>query len=103
MTIETTKKTNYDILRERREEVIAIAAKYQAHNIRLVKEWWDAGPDIDGGVDILVDFEENFKPLNYGGISEHTREVLGFMVFPHTEDSMRDNGFAHLLNNIIPL
>ena len=68
------------ILRESREEILAIAAEHGASNVRVFGSVarGDAGPDSD--VDILVDLEENRSILDLGGLLMDLQDLLGVNV-----------------------
>ena len=83
-----------DLIRQHREAILQLAAKYGARNVRVFGSVarGDAGPDSD--VDILVDFEPGRDYFDQGGLLYELRELLGCDVdvvnAPELRESVRD-------------
>jgi uncharacterized protein len=106
MTIEASKKISngYEILIEKRNEVLALAAKHKAHNLRIAKFSMEGLPDRDGVLDIIADFEEGFDPFyDYFGLMAELSELTGHIVAVVQEDTLRENNLEHLLGDTIEL
>jgi predicted nucleotidyltransferase len=67
-------------LRGKRDEILAIAASYGAHNLRVFGSVarGDARPDSD--VDIVVEFEPGRSLLDQGGLIMDLQDALGCKV-----------------------
>ena len=65
------------IVRSRKEEILRLAAKHGAHNVRLFGSAarGDAGPESD--VDFLVEFEDGRSLLDLSGLWLDLEELLG--------------------------
>ncbi len=65
------------IVRSRKEEILQLAAKHGAHNVRLFGSAarGDAGPESD--VDFLVEFEDGRSLLDLSGLWLDLEELLG--------------------------
>lgn len=69
-----------ELLRERREELRAVAAKHGASNVRVYGSVarGQAGPESD--IDLLVDLEEGRSLLDLAALHLELEELLGFPV-----------------------
>jgi predicted nucleotidyltransferase len=78
----------HELLQERREEILCVAALHGAHNVRIFGSAarGEAGPDSD--VDFLVEMEPERSLLDMGGLLMDLRELLGRKVNVVTEDSL---------------
>ena len=68
------------MLRERREEILALAARHGASNIRVYGSVarGDARPKSD--IDVLVDIEEGRSLLDLAALHLELEDLLGFSV-----------------------
>jgi uncharacterized protein len=70
----------YDTLISKREQILAIAARHGARNVRVfgsvVRR--EDGPESD--VDLLVEFEPGRGLLNHAALIEELQELLGCKV-----------------------
>ncbi len=77
-----------ELLTEKREEILQIAAKRGAYNVRIfgsaVRD--DAGPSSD--VDFLVDLEPERSLLDVGGLVMDFQNLLGLEVDIVTEKGL---------------
>jgi uncharacterized protein len=76
-------------LREKRSEILAIAARYGAHNLRVFGSVarGDSGPGSD--VDIVVEFEPGRSLLDQGGLIMDLEDALGCKVDLLSDRGMR--------------
>lgn len=67
-------------LRQRRDEIIALAEQYGASNVRVFGSVarGDAGPDSD--VDLLISFPSNKSMFDLVGLWLDMQELLGYEV-----------------------
>jgi hypothetical protein len=77
-----------DLLRERREEILRIAAKHGARNVRVFGSVarGEAGDESD--VDFLVEFEPGRTLLDLAGLVAELGEFLGRKVDVVTEGGL---------------
>ena len=77
-----------ELVRAKREEILKIAAKHGAGNVRVFGSVarGDAGPDSD--IDLLVDMEPGRSLLDLGGLWSDLNELLGRKVDIVTETSI---------------
>jgi predicted nucleotidyltransferase len=95
--------TASDLLRERREEILAIARRYGAKNLRVFGSVarGDAGPESD--VDFLVELEPGRNLFDLGGFLYEVRELLGCPVDVVTEKGLREHIRPSVLKEAVPL
>ena len=77
-----------NVLKENREQILRIAARYGATNVRVFGSVarGEAGPDSD--FDILVEMEPGRSLLDQSGLLAELRALLGREVDVVTEDSL---------------
>jgi predicted nucleotidyltransferase len=78
--METQQRMTIRGLRQRREEILRIAAVHGASNVRVFGSVarGDARPDSD--IDLLVDFEQGRSLLDLSALISDLEEVLGYRV-----------------------
>jgi len=92
-----------DHIRNRREEIIAIAGRYGASDIRIFGSVarGDAGEQSD--LDLIVRFEPGRSLLDHGGLVMDLRELLGRRVDVIDEEAMKPRFRDHVMKEAIPL
>lgn len=92
-----------ELLKERREEVLRIAAKHGARNVRVFGSVarGEAGPESD--VDLLVDVGPNHSSWFPAGLMLELEELLGHKVEVITEASVYPPLKQHILEEAMPL
>lgn len=91
------------LLKEKREEIMRIAAKHGARNIRVFGSVarGEAGPESD--LDLLVDMEPGRSLLDMGGLLMDLQDLLGCRVDVVTEKGLRQRIRARVLKEAVPL
>ena len=91
------------LLQARRGEILVIAARHGAHNVRVFGSVarGDARPDSD--VDILVDMEPGRSLFDLGGLLSDLQVLLGVDVDVVTEKGLRPRIRAEVLQEAVPL
>ncbi len=91
------------LLREKRTEILAIAAQHGAVNLRLFGSVarGEAGPGSD--VDLLIDVREPVSAWFPGGLITDLEELLGRRVDVVEEAALRPLLRPHILRDAIPL
>ena len=79
----------YDQLQERRAEIIAIAAKHGAYNVRILGSVARNESDSASDLDLLVDMGPERSLLDLGGLLMDLQELLGCQVDVVTEKGLR--------------
>ena len=95
--------SNEDLVRLRREEILAIARRYGARNVRIFGSVvrHEARPDSD--IDFLVDMEPGRSLFDLGGLSYDLQELLGVDVDVVTEKGLRARLREQVLSEAVPL
>jgi predicted nucleotidyltransferase len=85
-----------ELLRERREEILRIAARHGAHNVRIFGSVarGEAGPQSD--IDLLVDVDSHTSSWFPTGLIDDLEQLLGRKV-----DVLTDGGVSPYLRDQI--
>ncbi len=91
------------LLKEKREDILQIAAKHGARNVRVFGSVvrGEARPDSD--VDFLVDMEPGRTLLDMGGLLMELRDALGQEVDVVTERGLKTRIRERVLKEAMPL
>ena len=92
-----------EVLQARREEILHLAAKHGAYNVRVFGSVarGDAGPTSD--VDLLVDCGPNRTPFFPGGLLAELEELLGRRVQVLTVEAIHRGIRDQVLREAVPL
>jgi predicted nucleotidyltransferase len=77
-----------ELLKEKREEILRIAAKHGAHNVRVFGSVARGEANEQSDVDLLVDMEPDRSLLDLGALWSDLNELLGRKVDIVTEESI---------------
>lgn len=88
--------TAEDLLREKREEILRIAAKHGARNVRVFGSAVRGEAREESDVDFLVDFEPGRSLLDHAALVLDLEELLG-----HKVDLVTEGGLYWLLRRRI--
>ena len=91
------------VIREKRGEILRIAAKYGAHNIRVFGSLARGEANETSDVDLLVEFEPGRSLLDHSGLKIDLQELLGFKVDVVEPDALHWVIRDDVLNQAIPL
>jgi predicted nucleotidyltransferase len=91
------------VLKEKREEILRIAAKHGASRVRIFGSVarGEAGPESD--LDVLVDMEPGRSLLDLGGLLVDLERELGCKVDVVTEPGLRPRIRDTVLKEAVPL
>lgn len=92
-----------ELLKAKREEILRIAAKHGAYNVRIFGSVvrGEAGPESD--VDILVDLEPGRSLLDHAALLLELQDLLGCKVDVVTERGLRARIRDRVLQEAVPL
>ena len=92
-----------ELLKDRREDILRIAAQHGAHNVRVFGSVarGEARPDSD--VDLLVELESGRSLLDLGGLLMDLQTLLGRKVDVVTDKGLRDRIRTNVLQEAKPL
>jgi len=90
-------------VRSRRDEILRLAAKHGARNVRVFGSVarGQAGPDSD--LDLLVDLDPGRSLLDLGGLLMELQDLLGRRVDVVTEVGLRQRIRDRVLREAVPL
>ena len=92
-----------ELLKSKREEILCIAARRGARNVRLFGSLSRGEADAQSDVDILVDMEPGRSLLDLGGLWWELNELLGLKVDVVTANGLRERIRERVLSEAIPL
>jgi predicted nucleotidyltransferase len=92
-----------ELLKTKREEVLHIAAKHGARNIRVFGSLARGEADEESDIDLLVEMEPDRSLLNLGGLWWDLNELLGGRVDVVTEKGLHERIRDRVLKEAIPL
>ncbi|MBI4468214.1 MAG: nucleotidyltransferase family protein [Acidobacteria bacterium] len=92
-----------EILKEKREEVLEIAARYGAQNVRIFGSVARGEADAESDLDVLVDLEPGRSLFDLGGLLMDLRDLLGCEVDVVTEKGLRARIRDRVLREAVPL
>ncbi len=92
-----------DDIRSRRREILEIAGRYGAHDVRIFGSVARGDTTEDSDLDLLVRFEPDRSLLDHGGLIMDLRELLGIKVDVIDEEAMRERFRNHVIKEVIPL
>ena len=77
-----------ELLREKREEILRIAARHGAYNVRIFGSVAKGQAGTESDVDFLVDLEPNRSLFDLGGLLMDLQALLGCAVDIVTEKGL---------------
>lgn len=92
-----------ELLTIQRDEILRLAAKHGAFNVRIFGSVarGEARPDSD--VDFLVEMESHRSLLDQVGLIQDLEDLLGRKVDVATETGLREHFRARILRDAVPL
>ena len=93
----------YEHLKTKREEILEMAAKYGAYNVRVFGSVARGEADSASDVDFLVEMESGRSLLDLGGLLMELQELLGCQVDIVTEKGLRRRIRDRVLNEAVPI
>jgi hypothetical protein len=92
-----------DLLKEKREDILKIAAQHGARNVRVFGSVARGDATLDSDIDILVDLESGRSLFDLGGLLVDLQNLLGRNVDVVTEKGLRDRIRPRVLKEAMPL
>jgi len=77
-----------EIIQDRKEQILALAAKYGASNVRIFGSVANGTADENSDIDFLVDLEKDRSLFDLGGLLMELQELLNRKVFVTTENGL---------------
>jgi len=94
--------TKDDVLK-RREEIMAVARRYGASNIRVFGSVARGDATEASDLDLIVRLEPGRSLFDLGGLLMDLRDLLGIKVDVISENGIRDRWRDHLMAESVPL
>jgi predicted nucleotidyltransferase len=91
------------ILREKREDILRIAAKHGARNVRVFGSVARGEADEISDLDLLVEMEPGRSLLDHAALWVELREVLGVEVDVVSERGIKPRIRDRILGEAVPL
>jgi predicted nucleotidyltransferase len=92
-----------DLLKSKREEILRLAAKRGARNVRIFGSVARGQARPDSDIDFLVDLELGRSLLDLGGLLNDLQKLLGRPVDVVTESGLRERIRRRVLKDAISL
>jgi predicted nucleotidyltransferase len=91
------------LLRDRRDAILEIAARFGARNVRVFGSFARGTDDVGSDVDLLVDMEPGRSLLDMGGMLVEIQNLLGREVDVVTERGLKVRIRDRVLAEAVPL
>ena len=91
------------ILKEKREEILSIAARRGGRNVRVFGSVVRGEADDVSDIDLLVSFEPTTSLVQHAALIRELREFLGCPVDVVDDEGLRPQMRDRILNEAIPL
>lgn len=92
-----------ELLQSKRQDILRIAAKYGAYNVRIFGSVARGEADEQSDIDLLVNMEPGRSLFDLGGLLADLEDLLGCNVDVVTEDGLRDRIRDRVLKEAIAL
>lgn len=92
-----------ELLKDKREEILRIAAKHGAYNVRVFGSVARGESDEDSDIDFLVEMGEEHSPFFPGGLLAELEELLGTRVDIATENGLHWYIKDKVMQEAVPL
>ena len=90
-------------IRQRRSEILDIAARHGAHDVRIFGSVARGDANRTSDLDLLVRFEAGRSLLDHGGLIDDLEELLEVKVDVISERGMRDRVRERVLTEAVAL
>lgn len=90
-------------LKEKREEILRIAAKYGARNVRVFGSVARSEADERSDIDLIVEFEPGRSLLDHAALWLELQEVLGCKVDVVSDRGIKPRIRDRVLREAVPL
>lgn len=95
--------THDQLVKEKREEILRIASRYGAHDVRVFGSLVRGEADRESDVDFLVELEAGRSLLDLGGLQMELESLLGRQVDIVTARGLKARIRERVLREAIPV
>lgn len=92
-----------DLLKSRREEILKIAAKHGARNVRVFGSVARGEADFQSDIDLLVEFKRGTTLLGHAALVQELEDLLGVKVDVVSERGLRDRVRERVLREAVAI
>lgn len=92
-----------ELLQEKREAILRVAAKYGARNVRVFGSIARSEADEHSDMDLIVEFEPERSLLDHAGLWLELRELLGCKIDVVSERGIKARIRDRVLREAVPL
>jgi uncharacterized protein len=92
-----------DLLKSRREEILGIAAKHGARNVRVFGSVARGEADSRSDIDLLVEFKRGTTLLGHAALVQELEDLLGVKVDVVSERGLRDRVRERVLREAVAI
>lgn len=92
-----------ELLKQRRKDILQLASKHGARNVRLFGSTARGEADDQSDIDFLVDMEPGRSLLDMGGLLMDLRELLGREVDVVSERGLKKRIHDRVMKEVVPL
>ena len=95
--------THREMLKQKNTEILRIAGRYGAHNVRVFGSVARAEADEQSDIDFLVEMEPGRSLFDLGGMQSELESALGCPVDIVTEKGLKPRIRARVLQEAVPV
>ncbi|MBI4165795.1 MAG: nucleotidyltransferase family protein [Acidobacteria bacterium] len=92
-----------ELLKSKRDEILRIAARHGAYNVRVFGSVARSDMRPDSDIDFLVDLEPGRSLFDLGGTIADLQDLLGREINIMTEAGLKERVRDHVLKEAVPL
>jgi len=92
-----------DLLREKREDILRLAEKHGAANVRIFGSVARGEAGHESDIDLLIDMEPGRTLFDLGGLLYQLQELLGVPVGVVPEKGLRENVRSNVIKEAVPI